>query len=92
MLIKDMKEQASTETQIGVVRETTQPSEPDEIGMRETVKILKTKSHENVELTAAQKKAEEKFFRTIDAAAKGTKVPLDASENHDKYIYGFRQD
>lgn len=63
---------------------------PDEIGIEETVRILTTKSHKKVALTAAQKKAEEKFFRTIYTAERDIDGTADASENHDKYIYGRR--
>ena len=88
MLIKDLKKQGSAETEIVDVRETGLPNVADEIGMEETVRILTTKPHEKVELTEAQKKAEEKFFRKINAAARDIDGPADASENHDKYIYG----
>lgn len=92
MLIKDSKEQKSVESQISIAEETALPCPPAEIGMDETTRILTTNPHERFELTEAQKKAERKFFRTIDAAAKGVKGTSDASESHDKYIYGFRED
>ena len=91
MLIKDSKEQASVEIQGGYAGKKTLPDVPAEIGMEETIRILTTNPHEKIELTDAQKKAEQKFFRTIDAAAKGMEGTSDASENHDKYIYGHRQ-
>ena len=92
MLIKDSEERKPVETQISGAGETALPGTSAEIGMDETIRILTTNPHEKFELTEAQKKAERKFFRTIDAAAKSVRGTSDASENHDKYIYGFRQD
>ncbi len=65
---------------------------PAEIGMAETVRILTTASHQKIEITEVHKKAEKKFFKIVDDAAKSVKAPADASVNHDKYIYGIPQD
>ena len=88
MLIKESKEQASAKTQISDAREAELPSVPAEIGMEETIRILTTNPHEKIEFTSAHRKSEEKFFSKVDAVAKSLDGPEDASENHDKYIYG----
>ena len=88
MLTKESKEQASANTQISDTRETDIPSVPAEIGMEETIRILTTNPHERIEFTRAHRKSEEKFFRKVDAVARSIDGPDDASENHDKYIYG----
>ncbi|MCY3638971.1 MAG: hypothetical protein OXG80_07725 [Chloroflexi bacterium] len=87
MLSKNLKEQ-SDESHFNSARERIPSGAPIEIGMKKSLDILATVPHERNKLTDIQKRAVQKFFKTIDADAESDKEPVDASVNHDKYIYG----
>ena len=65
MLTKNLKE-SSDENRSSSVQEEIPSDVPVDVGMKKSIDILTTVSHDRIELTDAQNKAEQKFFRTID--------------------------